>query len=515
MAVSKPRTAFAVATAVALCGGLALGLNSWQSEVTGQERVAAGPRVSDEAAKPAVEHAKSLSTAFRHAAGHATPSVVKINAHTNSRPVRKLLRRGGAENPFKGTPFEEMIPRLEGLEGFEGRIPQRDGVGSGVIVDPAGVVLTNNHVVEGADMVTVRLSDGREFRATDIKTDPSSDLAVIRLKDAKDLPAAKLGDSDALEIGDWVIAIGNPFELDLTVSAGIISGKGRELSRVERSKFLQTDAAINPGNSGGPLVNLEGEVVGINTAIASNSGGYQGVGFAIPSNQAKWIMSQLIEKGTVQRSYLGIRMYELDSDLARQLNVPRGQGVVVAEVVPGSPADKAGVKEDDVVVKFSDQPILNRRDLQERVERVAVDSKHSLTVIRDGQSKDLSVTLKALPADEQRASVNPEDESESDRPASIDTFQDKRLGMELADQREEDSAAFKGRQGVLIRKVEEGGPASLKGLQAGMLIRKVGNVPVKNVNEYADAVKRQLDGAGVLLHISTPLGNRLVVVQPS
>ena len=198
------------------------------------------------------------------------------------------------ENPFKGTPFEDFF--RDELPGFRGmpRVPQRQGLGSGVIIDPSGIILTNNHVIDGADEVIVELADGREFRANDVRTDPQTDLAVLRIKVDEPLPAAQLGDSAAMDIGDWVLAIGCPFELDLTVSAGIISGKGRALAAGRRANFLQTDAAINPGNSGGPLVNLDGEVVGINTAIASSTGTYQGVGFAIPSDLAKWVMAQLI-----------------------------------------------------------------------------------------------------------------------------------------------------------------------------------------------------------------------------
>ena len=212
------------------------------------------------------------------------------------------------------------------------------GSGTGFIVGRNGLLLTNNHVVEGADQVTVELSDGREFKAATIETDPESDLAVVKLADAKDLPTAKLGNSDKLEIGDWVIAIGNPFELETTVSAGIISGKGRELGSIRRAQFLQTDAAINPGNSGGPLINLEGEVVGINTAIASNSGGYQGIGFAIPANLARWVTDQLIAKGKVERAYIGVQMGPLDARMASKLGVKDRAGVLVNDVVPGSPA---------------------------------------------------------------------------------------------------------------------------------------------------------------------------------
>ena len=220
-------------------------------------------------------HAETLSTAFRGAAETVLPTVVKIKAKVNP---RKVSRPGGlrGENPFRGTPFEDFFGSEEGfgLGGpFEQYIPRREGTGSGVIINPDGLILTNNHVVSEADSVVVELADGREFAAKDIRTDPATDLAILQINSPEKLPAARLGDSDALQIGDWVLAIGNPFELEASVSAGIISAKGRSLVSAERASFLQTDAAINPGNSGGPLVNFRGEVVGINTAIASSSGG--------------------------------------------------------------------------------------------------------------------------------------------------------------------------------------------------------------------------------------------------
>ena len=348
----------------------------------------------------AMMHANSLSKAFRHAAEHATPSVVVVRSETKARKAPEGAKRGrGGENPFKGTPFEDFF--RDGLpEGFEfrgpgGGMPPRSGVGSGVIVDAGGIVLTNNHVVEGADVVTVELPDGREFKATEIKTDPESDLAVVRLENAKDLPTAKLGDSDKLDIGDWVIAIGNPFELETTVSAGIISGKGRELGSIRRAKFLQTDAAINPGNSGGPLVNLAGEVVGINTAIASNSGGYQGIGFAIPINLARWVSEQLIAKGAVERGYLGVSIGQLSRDMAAKLGVNDRKGVLVSEVMPGTPAADAGVQELDVITAFDDQPVDGPRTLQELVERAAMGKTHRLAILRDGKETELDFTLLA------------------------------------------------------------------------------------------------------------------------
>ncbi|MEX0867025.1 MAG: trypsin-like peptidase domain-containing protein, partial [Pirellulales bacterium] len=271
--------------------------------------------------------------------------------------------------------------------------------GSGVIIDREGLILTNNHVVAGADEVVVKLLDGREFVATDIRTDPETDLALLRIEGADDLPAAKLGDSDRLSIGDWVIAIGNPFDLESTVSAGIISGKGRDLGKIRRAKFLQTDAAINPGNSGGPLVNLRGEVIGINTAIASSSGGYQGIGFAVPVNLAKWVIAQLQENGEVRRAYLGVAIGEVNAEIAEQLDVDLRSGVVVGQVYPDTPAAAAGLQENDVIVRFGDQQVRAPGDLQQIVERSTVGETLQVEVVRAGEKQTLDIQLEKLPAD--------------------------------------------------------------------------------------------------------------------
>ena len=229
------------------------------------------------------------------------------------------------------------------------------GSGSGVIVDPSGIILTNNHVVAGGGEVTVRLGDGREFKAVGIKTDPKSDLAIVRIEAGSPLPAARLGRSSEVEVGDWVLALGQPFGLEGTVTAGIVSAKGRGLGITDREDFIQTDAAINPGNSGGPLVNLDGEVIGINTAISTNSGGYQGVGFAIPIDLAKWVGGQLEQSGTVHRAYLGVVIQPVTQEIAEQLKVKVHNGVLVREVRDNTPAAKAGVQPGDVILRFAGQ----------------------------------------------------------------------------------------------------------------------------------------------------------------
>jgi serine protease Do len=336
---------------------------------------------------------------------------------------------------------------------------------------------------------------------------------VLRIKATGDLPAAKLGNSDDLEIGDWVLAIGNPFELETTVSAGIISAKERELSSIRRSKFLQTDAAINPGNSGGPLVNLDGEVIGINTAIASNSGGYQGIGFAIPINQAKWITTQLVKTGSVQRGYLGVGIEEVTPDLAKQFGVSRGEGVLVAEVFPDSPATKAGFEEGDLIVEFGGHAVSKPRDLQEVVERTPIDSRQQVKVIRGGKPRTLEIVVKALPGNlAEGTGSTPRQRQES---SSGDAYYAQDLGLEVVGLTDElaEQAGFKGYDGVLISRVDDDGRAAAKGLTSGMLIRKVGRTPVKNLQDFKNALKQEASKESVLLQVRTDQGNRFVVVD--
>ena len=383
-------------------------------------------------------------------------------------------------------------------------------MGTGVIIDKSGIVLTNNHVVEGADTVTVRMSDGREFKATDIHTDPQSDLAVLHVDAKGDLPAAHLGNSDNLEIGDWVIAIGNPFGQEKTVTAGIISGKGRELGS-QRTKFLQTDAAINPGNSGGPLVTLDGEVVGINTAIASNSGGYQGIGFAIPINQAKWVTEQLVKNGSVSRAYLGVAIGELTEELAPKFGAKRGDGVLISDVYPDTPAAEAKLQEGDIITKFAGKPVHNPREVQELVERAPLNTAQAVEILRDGKPKTVNVTVKALPEDFGLASRGSSHKSKESEPTSNYTAED--LGLEVSDLTSEEADAYHGADGVLIRKVDPDSIAAQRGLRPGMLIHKVGKSAVKNTHDFEAALKNESIKDGVLLNVRTPNGNRFIVLQ--
>ena len=457
----------------------------------------------------AVQAAQSLSHAFRQAAGMIMPAVVKIKTVTHVKQVGQTQNA----NPFRGTPLEDYFNDKDLRRFFSQPFSRRrQGMGSGVIIDRSGIILTNNHVVDGADEVVVELEDGREFKTTEIKTDPETDLAVVRISGTGSLPQAKLGDSSKMEIGDWVIAVGHPFDLDETVSAGIISGKGRTLTSGRRSTYLQTDAAINPGNSGGPLVNLDGEVIGINTAIASNSGGYQGIGFAIPTNLAKWVSKQLIESGNVQRAYLGVKIGKITAELAEQFGVQPGDGVLVGDVLPNSPAAKAGFQAGDLITSFAGKRVRQPRELQEIVERSKVNSSQTVEILRDGKKMNLKVVPRAMPSSDTSASNAGGGNALS--PSSGDSYSAKSLGIEVASLTPEAAAklGFKGYDGVVITAVDPGGVAAENQLREGMLIRQVGRTRIKNVQDFEQALKSTSLQKGVMLLLRTSNGNQFFVV---
>jgi len=307
-----------------------------------------------------------------------------------------------------------------------------------------------------------------------------------------------------------VIAIGQPFEQENTVTAGIISGKGREL-RSARTKFLQTDAAINPGNSGGPLVNLTGEVVGINTAIASNSGGYQGIGFAIPINQAKWVTEQLVDKGTVSRGYLGVGIGEVTADLAKTFGTEKATGALVSEVYPNTPAAEAKMQEGDIILSFAGQTVHNPKEVQELVEKSPIDKAQNVEVLRDGKKVTLSVTVKTLP--EKFGMNQPMGKAPTKEAPAADNYKWEDLGIQVADMTAEEADMYHGYNGVMIKKVDPDGIAAGQGLRPGILIRKVGNTDVKNVKDFEAAVKNESVKNGVRLLVRTPQGNRFIAFQ--
>ncbi|MCL4191329.1 MAG: Do family serine endopeptidase, partial [Thermoguttaceae bacterium] len=425
-------------------------------------------QATEQKAAAGTRYADTLSTAFREASEKVLPAVVMIE--TRPKLVRNETPRGrsGPNSPrefdFEGTPFGDLFERNPELRRFfgPGGFPMPDfpnsprggrrvtGMGSGVIIDPAGVILTNNHVVDGGGDIIVRLHDGREFKAAQVKTDPKTDIAVIVLDGAKGLPYAKLGNSDSAQVGDWVLALGQPFGLEGTVTAGIISAKGRGgMGITDRESFIQTDAAINPGNSGGPLVNLDGEVIGLNTAINSRSGGNEGVGFAVPVNLARWVSDQLLKSGRVQRAYLGVLIQPVNQDLADQFGVKVRQGVAVREVMDGTPAAKAGLKPGDVIVEFGGKPVSEPGELQATVERCPIGSKQEVVVIRDGKRQTLTVTCQELPEDDQLASAS----SSGNKSAGASRFEE--LGMEVENLTAEvaEQLGVKGQEGVVVTSV--------------------------------------------------------------
>ena len=475
-----------------------------------------GQEAKHEVNPAAVRRAEELSEAFHNAAEVALPSVVTVVSKVKAQPVGRSKGGSKGENPFKGTPFEDFFKERDFGDFGGGRGLPRQGMGSGVIIDSSGIVLTNNHVVDGADEVTIHLADGREFKGEDIKTDEQTDLAVVRIKGAGSLPAIPLGDSDKMRIGDWVIAIGNPFEQERTVSAGIISGLGRELERGRnssfRARFLQTDAAINPGNSGGPLVNLNGEVIGINTAIATSTGSFSGIGFAIPANLAKWVTQQLINKGSVQRAYLGVSIGQVTPALAEKFGARRGEGVLITEVHPNTPASEAGFEDGDIVVKFAGQKVTTPSDLQHLVERVPLDSKQEVEVLRDGKPHTLHVTAKALPKDfGQTAGLGRPERGEK----SSQGYEADDLGLEVSELTAEhaDELNIKPGSGVLITKVDPDKPAYEEGLRDGMVILKVAKTPVHTVAEFKAAIKGESLKDGIMLYVQTRNGKRYVVLK--
>lgn len=467
----------------------------------------------------AVAEARELSTAFRDAARLALPAIVSIE--TKGKTAQVSGQDVNPEDMFEGSPFGELFKRDPGMKDlFRRGGPQRrmptHGMGSGFIVDPSGIILTANHVVADADTVKVKLHDGREFVATEVKTDPRTDVAIVRIKADGKLPSVRMGNSDATEIGDWVLAIGSPFGLDATVTAGIISAKGRGPRITEREDFIQTDAAINPGNSGGPLINLNGEVIGINTAISTRSGGYDGVGFAVPINLAHWVSDQLIERGTVTRAYLGVAIQPVDSELSKQLGVPVGKGALVTDVRPDTPAAAAKLEAGDLILKFNGKDIHGPRDLQGVVERLKTGSKYPMQIVRDGKEMTLEVTAKEMPKDFSLASETlvPNRNKSTPESPKADSYPDLGIEVEAAKSEVLQKLGYQGEvEGVLVTEVKPDGPADSAGLREGMLIAKVGTHKVKSPADFKEALKSVSLEKGILVLVRTPRGGSHVVIR--
>jgi len=481
-----------------------------------------GANTADRAALDnARQSAKAMSRAFHAAAEQVLPAVVTITSKPSVAKVKANKSDDGEDGMeeipfgFNGAPFGDLLkdPNMRKFfKDFHGGMPNLPhGVASswsGVIVDSSGIILTNNHVVSGGGDISVRLSDGREFKAAEIKTDPKTDLAIVYIHAGGSLPVARLGRSSEVEVGDWVLAVGQPFGLEGTVTAGIVSSKGRGLGITDREDFIQTDAAINPGNSGGPLVNLDGEVIGINTAISSSSGGYQGVGFAVPIDLAKWVGGQLEQNGTVHRAYLGVMIQPVTQEVAEQFKLKVHSGVFVREVRDNTPAAKAGVQPGDVILKFAGQSVNTPRELQNFVETSAIGSSHPLLLLRDGKELTINVVSNELPGD-LTAAEKPAAHSEGGQ-TNFEKLgiQAEPLTGSLAKQ-----LGVKADSGVAITEVRDGSPAATAGLDKGMVITHVNRKPVMTLAELRKELDSHPLSEGLVLTVRTDQGSRMVMIR--
>jgi serine protease Do len=429
-----------------------------------------------------------MQQVFVEVAERLKPSVVNINTTQRVQPSRRQI------DPFFRSPFREFF----GEEFFE-RFFERRSLGSGVIVDAKGTILTNNHVVEQADEIQVTLVDERTFQAKVIGTDPKTDLAVIRIEGAKDLKPAPLGNSMKIRTGDFVIAIGNPFGLSHTVTVGVISATGRTgVGITAYEDFIQTDASINPGNSGGPLLNIDGQVIGINTAIVASG---QGIGFAIPITPAREIMEQLIKEGRITRGWLGVLIQPLTPDLARQFGVKAGEGVVVGDVVEGGPAEKAGLKTGDVIQAVGGKPVTDVRGLQRLVAAIRPGTQVEVKVNRKGKAVALNVTVGQMPTDEPVA-VAPE-------PFERHGFAVQDLTPELREKLQVKEG------GVLVSSVEPGSPAFRRGLRPGDVILEVDRQPVKSRQDFLAMLQASRPETELLLLVQRGKSSRFIVIPPT
>jgi serine protease Do len=454
-----------------------------------------------------IDTLKALGRAFSTIAEKASPAVVAI----------KVKKSETVEYPsFETRPFDPFSEDFFDYF-FHRRTPQqqprqrqkreivRTGLGSGFIVSPDGYILTNNHLVEDIDEVQVTLTNGKEYKAKIVGTDPDSDVAVIKIN-AKDLPYLELADSDKIEVGEWVLAIGNPFGLSHTVTAGIISAKGRKgFGIAEFEDFIQTDAAINHGNSGGPLINLDGKVIGINTALIG-PGANIGIGLAIPVNIAKSSYEQIITKGSVTRGYLGVSITDLTPELAEKFGIKDKdlKGALVPEIMLNSPADKAGIQPGDIIVELDGQTVEKTSDLQKKIAAKEPGTKVEVVVIRDGKRKTLKATLERRP-----------DRKELEAKKTSAGAAVEKLGIVVQNLNEEAAKryGYEDQKGVLVTEVADDSLAATAGIEPGSLIQEVNRQPVEDVKQFNEEINSALQQGKVSLLIRSQNRTSLVVIE--
>jgi len=458
------------------------------------------PRMTETIAAP------PLDQGFVAVSKATTPAVVNIST---TRVVKGPS--GGPMTPFFEDPFFRQFFGDEFNRQLEVPRERREqSLGSGVIVDPNGLIVTNNHVVAKADEIKVLLGDKREFSGKVVGTDPKTDVAVVKIN-AKDLPTIPWGDSDKLQVGEYVLAIGNPFGLNQTVTMGIVSAVGRaNVGIAEYEDFIQTDAAINPGNSGGALVNVRGELVGINTAIFSQSGGYMGVGFAVPSDMVKSVMDSLVKSGKVVRGWLGVSIQDVSPELAKQFALPEAKGAVVTDVLENSPAAKAGLQQGDVIVSFDGKPVDNTGILRNHVAQTPIGKKVKLEVIRDKKEKELEVLIAEQPKEIARGQEESSGTPEEEVSTALSGIEVRDLSPNLIQR----YGLSKSDKGVVITQVEQGSAAVDAGLREGDLIVEINRQAVKSVKDYDRLASKVGKQDTVLLLVNRQGRNSYFAIKP-
>ncbi|MGI8852472.1 MAG: Do family serine endopeptidase [Methyloceanibacter sp.] len=424
----------------------------------------------------------------------------------------------------KGSPFEEFFDDFFDDEDSDGVPRKVSSLGSGFVIDPSGLIVTNHHVIEGADEIIVNFTDGTKLKVVKILGhDPKTDLALLKVEPKKPLKAISFGDSSKMRVGDWVMAIGNPFGLGGSVTVGIISATKRDINAGPYDDFLQTDAAINRGNSGGPLFNMEGQVIGVNTAIISPTGGSIGIGFAVPSNSADQVVNQLKQYGETRRGWLGVHVQNVTEEIAQSLGLQEPAGALVAKVSPDSPAADSGIQPSDVILKFDGQPIENMRDLPRAVAATPIGKNVALELLRKGQTVDVNVTVGRLPVDEEAEDIIEdeadveEDDAESE---ALPSAREELLGLSIApltDELRDQYGIGKTIEGVIITEVKPDSPAAQKNVKAGDVIVEVTQEKVTQPQDVMDrllAVKRS-GRRSVLLLLSDAKGELRFVAVPT